>query len=645
MTSIATSTPEAFICPITDEIMQDPVVDGEGVSYERAAITRWLALHQTSPVTRKPLTIARLIPNLALKELIQNHQNSTETNPIITVRIVPYPERMSGEDIPEEELNAQTTQLGGCKSCDGYTCFQDLFAEIKQGDTQIGKISMQLLQRPNQNFMEACDAADADLYNVGSTFFDNSGRCKVKSVCQTEAAEGIETGREGLNAFLHISNLTLTNTTTNDASNTTNIVASALRSLLLNSSIAGEWSIAIYVPDSFEARRKFNSDNNLTPFSDLTDAQDLAKSKVLREAQEKDASSFVRSGFRQVIDKGILANSTCEYFYATPGFLQGNMMSHSNAVGVPYLRKHVNVPLSGKNKEMFDHVQQYVSNLENQRMQNGMAMAMSMTTPGTSNETTSSSSSSSSTFTITSTVTTEQLQELNAIVDQHIANGSNIAKTPLLHLVCALQQPEFIELLLNKGADVDLVDEEGYTALMVAAGSAYGKSSLLNTPPSECIELLVNAGADKKSIAPEGVSALGMYWKGKKESTSFHLMMGMHTSKETPERKAAGIAMDEKIQGLLSVTDTVPNEEDLIYSSGGSVEDETRAINVLDMICLQQGTQGGAIEMMATNGGVTAMELLKMVIPDENMREQMLMMHDSLGSLMSGHGFDEDEDY
>ena len=58
-------------CPLTLELMRDPVVDREGNTYERAAIERWLASgHRTSPVTRAPLTPADLVPNRALRHII-----------------------------------------------------------------------------------------------------------------------------------------------------------------------------------------------------------------------------------------------------------------------------------------------------------------------------------------------------------------------------------------------------------------------------------------------------------------------------------------------------------------------------------------------------------------------------------------------
>eukprot|EP01050_Picozoa_sp_SAG11_P005543 SAG11_NODE_395_length_9822_cov_4.886043_3_plen_687_part_00 len=62
---------QAFLCPITHAVMQDPVVDNEGNSYERSAIEQWLRDNNTSPVTRSTLHIADLRPNRALKDMVE----------------------------------------------------------------------------------------------------------------------------------------------------------------------------------------------------------------------------------------------------------------------------------------------------------------------------------------------------------------------------------------------------------------------------------------------------------------------------------------------------------------------------------------------------------------------------------------------
>jgi hypothetical protein len=65
------NVPEGFICPLTQEIMSDPVIDPEGNSYERSAIEEWLNKNKTSPITRSPLAIGDLIPNRALQTAIE----------------------------------------------------------------------------------------------------------------------------------------------------------------------------------------------------------------------------------------------------------------------------------------------------------------------------------------------------------------------------------------------------------------------------------------------------------------------------------------------------------------------------------------------------------------------------------------------
>jgi hypothetical protein len=43
-------TPSSFLCPITHELMTDPVIDPDGNSFERSAIENWLKEHSTSPI-------------------------------------------------------------------------------------------------------------------------------------------------------------------------------------------------------------------------------------------------------------------------------------------------------------------------------------------------------------------------------------------------------------------------------------------------------------------------------------------------------------------------------------------------------------------------------------------------------------------
>lgn len=60
-----------YHCPLTHELMKEPMSDFEGNSYERVAILKYLETHTTSPVTGNLLHPMHLTPNSALKEKIR----------------------------------------------------------------------------------------------------------------------------------------------------------------------------------------------------------------------------------------------------------------------------------------------------------------------------------------------------------------------------------------------------------------------------------------------------------------------------------------------------------------------------------------------------------------------------------------------
>ena len=47
--------PAKLIGPITQELMEDPVLDSKGNCYERKAIQKWFISHITSPKTKEIL--------------------------------------------------------------------------------------------------------------------------------------------------------------------------------------------------------------------------------------------------------------------------------------------------------------------------------------------------------------------------------------------------------------------------------------------------------------------------------------------------------------------------------------------------------------------------------------------------------------
>ncbi|KAM3324594.1 E3 ubiquitin-protein ligase PUB23-like [Capsicum chacoense] len=66
--------PPYFICPISLEMMKDPVTISTGITYDRENIERWIfsAKNNTCPVTKQSLTSIELTPNVTLRRFIQS---------------------------------------------------------------------------------------------------------------------------------------------------------------------------------------------------------------------------------------------------------------------------------------------------------------------------------------------------------------------------------------------------------------------------------------------------------------------------------------------------------------------------------------------------------------------------------------------
>lgn len=75
--AVVEGAPNEYKCPITTTLMVDPVLAVDGISYERSAIEQWFAAKRggyvTSPVTNQRLKARNLVPNIALRKLIQDY--------------------------------------------------------------------------------------------------------------------------------------------------------------------------------------------------------------------------------------------------------------------------------------------------------------------------------------------------------------------------------------------------------------------------------------------------------------------------------------------------------------------------------------------------------------------------------------------
>ena len=62
---------DEFLCPITCELLREPVVGSDGHTYEKESIEKWLKAKTISPRSGEPM-LTTLVPNLNLKKLIQD---------------------------------------------------------------------------------------------------------------------------------------------------------------------------------------------------------------------------------------------------------------------------------------------------------------------------------------------------------------------------------------------------------------------------------------------------------------------------------------------------------------------------------------------------------------------------------------------
>ncbi|XP_078486552.1 WD repeat, SAM and U-box domain-containing protein 1 isoform X1 [Ciona intestinalis] len=74
------TAPDEYLCPISREIMTDPVLAADGFTYERASIEKWFAKgSKLSPMTNKALVNRNIFSNQTVKSLIAQFIESKTT--------------------------------------------------------------------------------------------------------------------------------------------------------------------------------------------------------------------------------------------------------------------------------------------------------------------------------------------------------------------------------------------------------------------------------------------------------------------------------------------------------------------------------------------------------------------------------------
>lgn len=115
--------PSHFRCPLSLEVMSDPVIIASGQSYEKAAIQKWLDHGLgTCPKTGHKLSHKNLTPNHTVKALItswcyeNNIELSSKPENVKTLRVSSHSQPVSGEgesrSIPQSGNSASGSSLG-----------------------------------------------------------------------------------------------------------------------------------------------------------------------------------------------------------------------------------------------------------------------------------------------------------------------------------------------------------------------------------------------------------------------------------------------------------------------------------------------------------------------------------------------------
>ncbi|CDY23218.1 BnaA04g05410D [Brassica napus] len=79
--------PSFFLCPISLDIMKDPVIVSTGITYDRDSIEKWLftGKKNSCPVTKQVITETDLTPNHTLRRLIQSWCSLNASHGIETI--------------------------------------------------------------------------------------------------------------------------------------------------------------------------------------------------------------------------------------------------------------------------------------------------------------------------------------------------------------------------------------------------------------------------------------------------------------------------------------------------------------------------------------------------------------------------------
>ena len=101
---LAKSIPKHLVCPLTQQLMVEPMFADDGNTYERAAIMKWVATNNVSPMDPScPLDTSRIRRNFMAKQLIEELVASGELEDELCADFVERKEALAQDQAPLNE--------------------------------------------------------------------------------------------------------------------------------------------------------------------------------------------------------------------------------------------------------------------------------------------------------------------------------------------------------------------------------------------------------------------------------------------------------------------------------------------------------------------------------------------------------------
>lgn len=158
--------PQLFLCPISMELMEDPVTVSTGVTYDRRSIERWFFKYgkTTCPATMQRLASFDLTPNHTLKRVISSWLDRASSSSSTGT------EKLPRENLPSvltgiEDTPFKVTALKKLRSCmAGDPAAQEDFVEFG-GIEVLGRVMTQAMAESAGDFsaFRTCEEAGAVL--------------------------------------------------------------------------------------------------------------------------------------------------------------------------------------------------------------------------------------------------------------------------------------------------------------------------------------------------------------------------------------------------------------------------------------------------------------------------------------------------